>query len=243
MSIRLMSEVWKTNLPTTEKMVLLVIADHAGDDGTEAWPSQATIASKCSISVRTVQRCVNTLVRHKYIYLEKRAGGSADCREDRRPNRYTINLTKLRGDNVAGRQPVANDTTLKPATGRQSRPMKHPLEPSIETSSFDKFWEIYPRRTAKGKALEAWAKAIKIAKPEQIIAGAQQYARDPSRDEKFTAYPATWLNQQRWLDEPSKPVSAPATPQPPQYDPRDYEKPDAVPMSDAIKEMLKALRK
>ena len=62
MSIRLMSEVWLTKLPLTEKMVLLVIADHASDDDTEAWPSQATIAKKASISVRTVQRSVNSLV-------------------------------------------------------------------------------------------------------------------------------------------------------------------------------------
>ena len=62
MSIRLMSEVWRTDLPTVEKMVLLVIADHASDDGTEAWPSQATIAKKASISIRTVQRAVNSLV-------------------------------------------------------------------------------------------------------------------------------------------------------------------------------------
>ena len=54
MSIRLMSEVWGTKLPTVEKMVLLVIADHANDEGTEAWPPQATIATKATISVRTV---------------------------------------------------------------------------------------------------------------------------------------------------------------------------------------------
>jgi len=43
MSIRLMSDVWRTDLPTVEKMVLLVIADHANDEGTQAYPSQATI--------------------------------------------------------------------------------------------------------------------------------------------------------------------------------------------------------
>ena len=226
-------------------MVLLVIADHANDDGTEAWPSQATIAKKCSISVRTVQRCVNTLVKHKYIRLEKRAGGSIDCREDRRPNRYSINLSRLRGDNVTGRPNDADGATLTTGTGRQSRHMNHPNKPSIEPSMFDEFWKIYPRKVAKGGALKAWANAVKIAKPEQIIAGAKKYAKDPARDPKFTAHPATWLNAQRWLDEPQVEDKRQATPQPESYNPAIHgPNKDAVPMPEAIKEFLKnTLRK
>ena len=66
-----MAEVWRTDLPTVEKMVLLVIADHANDEGTQSYPSQATIASKSSISVRTVQRAVNNLVSEGYIRMFK----------------------------------------------------------------------------------------------------------------------------------------------------------------------------
>lgn len=240
-----MTEVWKTNLPTTEKMVLLVIADHANDDGTEAWPSQATIASKCSMTVRTVQRAVNSLVRHGYVKLEKRAGGSVDCREDRRPNRYTIYLSRLRGDTNTGRKSVANEATMTPSTGRLSRPMNHPIQPSIETS-FDLFWKAYPKRTAKGAALKAYEKAVKKATPEAILAGAVKYATDPSRDPKFTAHPATWLNGERWLDETPeavKPAFVP-TPIPERFRREEIVNDEAVPLNDAIKDMLKnALRK
>lgn len=226
-------------------MVLLVIADHANDDGSEAWPSQATIAAKCSISVRTVQRCVQTLVKQKYIYLEKRAGGSLTCREDRRPNRYTINLSRLRGDTVTRRQDDANEATLTTPTGRHSRPMNHPNKPSIEPSMFDQFWKTYPRRTAKGSALKAWEKAVKIAKPEDIIAGAEKYAKDPSRDPKFTAHPATWLNAQRWLDEPVREEKRQSTPVAESYNPEIHgPNVNAVPMPESVKELLRtALRK
>ena len=132
MSIRLMSDVWRTNLPTVEKMVLLVIADHANDEGTQSYPSQATIAAKASISVRTVQRAVNTLCAQGYIRMFKHSGGSPDCREDRRPHLYQINIGALRGDNVTGRQPVADGATMTTSTGRLSRPMNHPNEPSIK---------------------------------------------------------------------------------------------------------------
>ena len=131
MSIRLMSECWRTDLPTVEKMVLLVIADHASDDGTEAWPSQATIAAKASISIRTVQRAVHSLVNAGYLWMEKGAGGSANCREDRRPHRYTINIKRLRGDTESTREErgdieAINGATLATPTGRLSRPMNHP---------------------------------------------------------------------------------------------------------------------
>lgn len=202
MSIRVMAEVWRTNLPTTEKMILLVIADHASDDGTEAWPSQATIATKASVSIRTVQRCVNTLVRAGYVRMEKHAGGSASCREDRRPHRYTINLGRLRGDIVTGRQPQTDGATLTTTTGRQQRPKNHPVEPSIIIQAFDAFWKIYPRKVGKIVAKAAFEKALGVTTPQEIIQGAERFASDPNRVDEFTPHPSTWLNQGRWADDP-----------------------------------------
>jgi hypothetical protein len=186
-------------------MVLLVIADHASDDGTEAWPSQATIAAKASISIRTVQRAVNSLVAAGYLWMEKGAGGSANCREDRRPHRYTINIKRLRGDTESTREErgdieAINGATLATPTGRLSRPMNHPIKPSNETPEFDLFWKYYPIKVGKAAALKAWLKAIKIESADEILAGAIRYADDPNRHPSFTAHAATWLNAQRWND-------------------------------------------
>jgi len=211
MSIRVMSEVWRTNLPTTEKMILLVIADHASDEGDNAWPSQQTIATRASCNVRTVQRTINELVSKGYLWVEKRGGGSANCRDDRRPHRYTVVMSKLRGDKSPARKEVrpdiddVNDPALATATTRFSRPMKHPIETPIETpNTFDLFWKVYPRKTAKGAARKAWDK---LKAEEQLAAteGAQRFASDPNRDETFTPHPATWINAERWLDEPLPP--------------------------------------
>jgi hypothetical protein len=186
-------------------MVLLVIADHASDDGTEAWPSQVTIGNKASISVRTVQRSVNSLVAKGYIWLQKGAGGSATCREDRRPHKYTINLAVLRGDLQTTRKQRGDSrnpdgATLAPDTGRLSRPMNLPIEPSKETP-FDLFWKVYPLKVGKVAAKRAWDKAITEADPDNIIAGALQYAQDPNRHPTYTAHPSTWLNAGRWADD------------------------------------------
>jgi hypothetical protein len=236
MSIRVMSEVWRTKLPTSEKMVLLVIADHASDEGDNAWPSQATIATRASCTIRTVQRCVNNLVREGYLRMEKGAGGSVNCREDRRPHRYTINLKRLRGDKMTGRQPDSDEASSTTDTGRLSRPMNHPLEPSIETH-FDLFWKAYPKKIAKKAAIKAWTQAIKDTDPKIIIASAEAFAKDKTRQDAFTAYPATWLNAGRWMDEVTV-VKTPVIVD--KYDPKEEEqrRAKAVPMPQEVKDLL-----
>lgn len=61
MSIKLMTSAWEVNLPDSEKLVLLALADWANDDGA-CWPSMAKLATKCSKSDRTVQTAIKALV-------------------------------------------------------------------------------------------------------------------------------------------------------------------------------------
>lgn len=66
---------------------------------------------------------------------------------------------------------------------------------------FDEFWAAYPRKTDKANARKAWAKAVKKTEPTRIItAAAALTASKP--DPKFTAHPSTWLNGERWDDQP-----------------------------------------
>jgi hypothetical protein len=60
MSVRVMTLVWEMDLPDSEKLVLLALADCANDEG-HCWPSMATLARKCSKSDRTVQLAVKML--------------------------------------------------------------------------------------------------------------------------------------------------------------------------------------
>lgn len=71
-----------------------------------------------------------------------------------------------------------------------------------QASAFKEFWDAYPRKASKGAARTAWSKAIAKADPSVIIAAAAAYRDDPNREDGFTAHAATWLNQERWDDEP-----------------------------------------
>ena len=76
------------------------------------------------------------------------------------------------------------------------------------TEDFDEFWELYPRKTAKGHARKAYKNALKRATHEEIIAGVKNYRREMAgKEAEFLKHPATWLNADCWLDEPTKPVN------------------------------------
>ena len=60
MSIRVMSQVWELDLPDSEKLVALALADWSNDDGV-SWPSVAQIAHKCSKGTRTIQATLKRL--------------------------------------------------------------------------------------------------------------------------------------------------------------------------------------
>lgn len=84
------------------------------------------------------------------------------------------------------------DTDKKNKKKIRSRPL----------AEFDRFWDIYPRKTAKGAAEKAWEKACGLTDPEKIIAAAER-ATWPT-DPQFIPHASTWLNQKRWLDEAPK---------------------------------------
>lgn len=73
-----------------------------------------------------------------------------------------------------------------------------------------RFWAVYPRKVSKGDARTAWRNAVAGRKdrlgtdPEIIIKGAEAYARARDGQEpKYTCHPATWLNRERWNDDPA----------------------------------------
>lgn len=72
-----------------------------------------------------------------------------------------------------------------------------------EEDDFEKFWNAYPRlrRKSKGKAREAWRKALDKADAKTLIAAAFEYAKTKEGRGKYVKMPATWLNGECWDDD------------------------------------------
>lgn len=75
--------------------------------------------------------------------------------------------------------------------------------PATKVPTFEDFYAVYPRRKEPVAARKAWDKAVKLVGAERVMAGAERYANDPNLPEKqFIPYPASWLNNGCWDDEP-----------------------------------------
>lgn len=75
-----------------------------------------------------------------------------------------------------------------------------------EPEGFADFWNTYPRREGKGKAREAYEKALAKIDHHTIISSARKYAQaNANTERKFVAMPTTWLNQERWDDDHGTP--------------------------------------
>jgi uncharacterized phage protein (TIGR02220 family) len=61
MGVKLMSQAFATELPTSKKMVLLVLCDYANDDGLSCRPSVSSVAKKASVSDRQCKRLMREL--------------------------------------------------------------------------------------------------------------------------------------------------------------------------------------
>ncbi len=73
---------------------------------------------------------------------------------------------------------------------------------------FESFWKEYPRKIGKGAAHKIWTKlkpsqklVAQIMKAVEDQKQCDQWQRDSGQ---YIPHPSTWLNQQRWDDEPGK---------------------------------------
>lgn len=218
MSIHILSWVLR-NSPTRlgARLVLIVLADHAAEDGASAYPSVATIAREANLSRRAVQTALRELEAEKHIKPigESRFG--------------TTEYQILRGRKVcAGEE---NGTNLEEDSKSASKDAPKPsFEPSFESSDippsspankytdeFEEFWAAYPRTNdTKKNAASKYATAVKTTPPAEILQGLRRYVaflaetqksgfdRSPMMPSRFLAndfWEAPWTTETTTLTE------------------------------------------
>jgi len=115
---------------------------------------------------------------------------------------------------------------------------KEPSPPPAASASdpgpaYDEFWRLYPRKVGKSEAAKAWTKAIKDgADPTLILAAVKAHADyhlAAKTEQQFIPHASTWLNQNRYEDEPPQP-------------PRSQTGPDTAPRDMTEEEKQRALK-
>lgn len=184
--------------------VYALLARYADSETLEAFPSRQTLAKRAGCHVKSVDRAIEELEGLGALIKTHRRSGEA----------YTSNLYILR--RVATPESLGRDMSV-PRVGTRVSPGRDtgvPLTITIEEEpkeleilndiarKFDEFWAAYPRKKGKGQARKAFERALKKTDIETILEGVREFiANGRWEDEQFIAYPATWLNGERWSDE------------------------------------------
>ena len=90
MSILLMAHVFDLDITAPQKLVLLVMANYANDEGENVYPSQENIANKTSQTRRGVVNIVQQLTELGYVSIVGKKGG--------RQNVYKLSIEKIMPD-------------------------------------------------------------------------------------------------------------------------------------------------
>ena len=211
-------------LPSSEKFVLVVLANYADDDkGLRCWPSILRLQKKTCLNEKTVQAALLALRKKDLI---EDTGEKTGATKSVIVYRVKLPLNWRTSENgappiletstpeIGGAKHPQNrgSDTLVPYTLKEppSVPPKPPLAvngrrrfapPGKVKEEFEAFWEEYPRRVAMKKAWDAWRKT----KPplDAVLEALAVAKKTPQwkRGKDYIPYPATWLNDERWDDE------------------------------------------
>jgi len=86
-----MTQAWRLPMAVTPKMVLLAMCDWANDAGGSLWPSIAQVAERASVSERTAQRVIHSLIEEGWLAVVANVNGGAPGAS----RHYRINVRKI----------------------------------------------------------------------------------------------------------------------------------------------------
>jgi hypothetical protein len=198
----------------------------------DAWPGQDEIASTLGVTIRAVQLALAALEDLGHLRIEVGKGRG-------NVNRYTPTIEE-NGERTfvfsERKTRTAMQEKANPCAEKHERPFvqntlkitpeRTPESISIESedvgkpkgrtpeNGFDEFWKVYPLKVAKAKARVSYIGVLKRKKATaaELITGAERYAAErQGQPPQYTKHAATWLNGERWLDEPVQSTPCPWT--------------------------------
>jgi hypothetical protein len=202
---------WLLDLDISDRAVRLyaVLARYADSETHKAYPSRGTLAERLHCSKASVDRAAQELVDAGAMTKKQRHNSSIV---------YTLQVSSpmnrgvLTGDE-GGSAPVmrgvltSDDLTITTELEPLEREPKNDIgafTPDELQIHFADFWEAYPLKRGKGAAAKAYEKALKKVAPDYLLDRTRRFRDDPHRPDDFTPLCTTWLNQERWDDEPYK---------------------------------------
>jgi hypothetical protein len=202
------------------------------EDGT-AWPSCKTIADAICKSEATVIDCVRQLEERGHLRVvwgkqgrgcsnrywmiikpqEAKVSGTekpqkAKVSKRRKPQEAKVSeaektlVSDTENLSFHPEKPWPAKETLSKESSKNHRKKDSPPD----DEAFEAWWCHYPKKVAKGQARKTYQAVIRkgAATEAELLSGVMRYAHERTdQDDKYTKYPATWLNAECWLDAPA----------------------------------------
>lgn len=212
MSFQAMTWAVEQRLPANQKLVLLMLANFAGNHLGDCYPSHERLADDCGMSKTTVKECIRRLEEAGLVTVQRRMQDGVNL-----PNVYRL---ALHSGGAAGAPGVGRNPTYPAETGQGvGRPTtegraaggrgvgreattNQSFQPVIEPvknqypPDFEQAWSAYPSRpgASKADAFKAWTARIKAGVDgELILLGVRRYA----------AYVAAMETQPQYIKQPA----------------------------------------
>lgn len=206
-----MSAVWRMDIATTDKMVLLALADAASDEGV-TWialrskrEDKLDLMKKCSLSDRAIQAAIKRLCEAGYLAREERPGRGVI---------YKVTPERGSAPTPEAASPPPERGSGAPEGGSGNPSLNHQSTVNLfgGAEDFETFWRAYPNKKAKPRAEKAFIRAIKKTNLATMLAAVERAKASPKWTKsggEFIPHPSTWLNDEGWNDaesvEPPKP--------------------------------------
>ena len=179
---------------------------------TEGWRiSLQSLAHVNGIGRDKVRRIINELMAHGY--LER----SEEQVHNEKGFLAGYDYTTTDPTGVAWEPTKVEPTKVQPTKANKAHKKTKPKEDQLTRKTevknyspdelqvhFNDFWQAYPLKRGKGAAAKAYEKALDKVQPDHLLDRVRSFRDDPHRPHDFTPLATTWLNQERWEDEPYK---------------------------------------
>lgn len=217
------------------KGLYALLCAFAGDKG-QAFPGTDLLRHQLGLSKNTLHKYIKQLSEFGVISIEQKRDGGQFSRNiyTLLPQGYASTVSQNLGDQKMGYQKMGdqkldtnnnsinnnsiNNTSLNntpnPQTGADDDSKKSPAKKSSYSEQFERWWAIYPRKTAKGAAWNRWKREKLDSKVDQLIEkleqqNALQYA---FTETQYIPNASTYLNQKRYDDEVEDRSKKPSAP-------------------------------
>lgn len=225
------TEVFRSTAVTdSTKVLLLRLADVMDAKGYFTVP-RLEMAEWINRSERRVQERLENAVQGRLIdRVETGHRGRTATYRALWPNRDSGTVHSPLSAPDSGTVSVDSETVQSPLKGAESRPLSqspsrsdradsgtHVGPASIgetpkalatrrrraaEPAGFAEWYLAYPRHDSRPAAATAYGRALERATADVLLAAALRHRHDPNRQDTYTKHPATWLNNDGWLNGP-----------------------------------------